>query len=284
MIDLFPLNASLGELIFLSLFTFVMGIFAGMVGVALGAVRLPVMLALGFNPVVAAGTNLGVTILSGSAAAVPHWRDGRVVNRVVLLIGIPAILGSLLGGLLADTVKAWTLLTLIATLTIISSLISFHQWWSAIKLSSGLVTGQNLNNLRTADLKHGIKLNLHNQSAYAAIVLVIGVIGGAVGLVLAVLRVPILVNVMKMDSRYAAGTNNAIGVFAGVSGFLGHAVNLNLDVAVLTVMGISGMIGSFIGARQTGRISDATMRFIIALLLAGTTPIVVLRIFSEYPN
>ena len=114
--------------------------------------------------------------------------------------------------------------------------------------------------------------------------MVIGVIGGAVGLVLAVLRVPILVNVMKMDSRYAAGTNNAIGVFAGVSGFLGHAVNLNLDVAVLTVMGISGMIGSFIGARQTGRISDATMRFIIALLLAGTTPIVVLRIFSEYPN
>ncbi|MQG88951.1 MAG: sulfite exporter TauE/SafE family protein [SAR202 cluster bacterium] len=284
MIDLFPLNASLGELIFLGLFTFVMGIFAGMVGVALGAVRLPVMLALGFNPVVAAGTNLGVTILGGSAAAVPHWRDGRVVSRVVLIIGVPAILGSLLGGLLADGVKAWMLLTLIATLTIISSMISFRQWWIEIKPSLSLVPDQNLNNFRTADLKHGIKLNSRNQSAYAGIVLVIGVIGGAAGLVLAVLRIPVLVNVMKMDPRYAAGTNNVIGVFAGVSGFIGHAANLNFDVAVLMVMGISGMVGSFIGARQTGRIGDATMRLIIALLLAGTTPIVVVRIFYEYPN
>ncbi len=80
MIDLFPLDASTGQLIFLGIFTFALGIFAGMVGVALGAVRLPVMLALGFNPAVAAGTNLGVTILSGAAASWPHWREGRVVG------------------------------------------------------------------------------------------------------------------------------------------------------------------------------------------------------------
>ncbi len=72
------------------MFTFALGIFAGMVGVALGAVRLPVMLALGFNPVVAAGTNPGVTILGGAAASWPHWREGRV--RVVTMRLVIAIL------------------------------------------------------------------------------------------------------------------------------------------------------------------------------------------------
>lgn len=69
MIDLFPLDASIGQLIFLGAFTLVIAFIAGMVGVALGAVRLPVMFILGFNPVIAVGTNIGVTILGGAAAS-----------------------------------------------------------------------------------------------------------------------------------------------------------------------------------------------------------------------
>ncbi|MBN4064338.1 sulfite exporter TauE/SafE family protein [Dehalococcoides mccartyi] len=282
MIDLFSLDATTGQLIFLGVFTFVMGIFAGMVGVALGAVRLPVMLAMGFNPVVAAGTNLGVTILGGSAAAWPHWRDGRVVGRVVLVIGVPAIIGSLLGGLFADDIKAWILLTLIAALTIISSALSFWQWWSALRKARNPERFESTSDKPISNT--GVRLTSRNQTVYGGIVLVIGIIGGAVGLILAVLRFPILVNVLRMDPRYAAGTNNAIGVFAGIFGFIGHATNMNFDIAVLAVMGISGMVGSFIGAKQTGRISATTMRLMIAVLLAGAAPVVVVRIFSEYPN
>ena len=54
MIDLFPLDASLGQLIILGISTFALGIFAGMVGLALGAIRYPVLLLMGFNPFVAA--------------------------------------------------------------------------------------------------------------------------------------------------------------------------------------------------------------------------------------
>jgi uncharacterized membrane protein YfcA len=49
-------------------------------------------------------------------------------------------------------------------------------------------------------------------------------------------------------------------------------------------MGITGMIGSFIGAKQTGRVSSITMRLVIAILLAASMPIIVARIFSAYPN
>jgi len=119
---------------------------------------------------------------------------------------------------------------------------------------------------------------------YGLIGFAIGVLGGAAGLILAVLRFPILINVLRMDPRTAAGPNNTIGVLAGISGFAGHAINMNFDVAVLAVMGIAGMAGSFIGAKQTGRISATMMRLMIAILLAAATPIVVVRMFSEYPN
>jgi len=282
MIDLFPLDASAGQLIVLGGFTFVLGIFAGMVGVALGAVRLPIMLAMGFNPVVAAGTNLGVTILGGGAAAWPHWRDGRVVGRVVLVIGVPAIIGSLLGGLFADDVKIWILLSLIAALTFISSGISFWQWQGEVRKSRLPESDQSSGT--EAVSQEGVRLNAKNRTLYGAIGLAIGIIGGAVGLILAVLRFPILINVLKMDPRYAAGTNNTIGVLAGLFGFVGHAFNMNFDIAVLAVMGTTGMLGSFLGAKQTGRIEASTMRLMIAILLAATGPLVVVRVFSAYPN
>ena len=282
MIELFPLDASLAQLVILGAFTFVMGIFAGMVGVALGAVRLPVMPAMGFNPVIAAGTNLGVTILGGTAAAWPHWRDGRVVGRVVLVIGIPAIIGSLLGGFFANDVKAWILLGLIASLSAISSVISFWHWWRAIRKSR---QPEDVNaSTAPAVTRDGVNINQKNQMLYGSIGFAIGVLGGAAGLILAVLRFPILINVLRMDPRTAAGSNNTIGVLAGISGFAGHAINMNFDVAVLAVMGIAGMAGSFIGAKQTGRISATTMRLMIAILLAAATPIVVVRMFSEYSN
>jgi len=282
MIDLLPLDASPGQLVFLGVFTFALGVFAGMVGVALGAVRLPIMLAMGFNPVIAAGTNLGVTILGGTAAAWPHWRDGRVVGRVVLIIGLPAIIGSLLGGLFADDVKAWVLLLVIALLTFVSSGISFWQWRGEIRKSRGADAGEST--VAEDSSREGVALNARNRTFYGVIGFAIGIVGGAVGLILAVLRFPILINVLKMDPRYAAGTNNAIGVLAGMFGFAGHAINMNFDVAVLAVMGVTGMVGSFIGAKQTGRISATTMRLMIAILLAATGPIVVVRVFSAYPN
>jgi uncharacterized membrane protein YfcA len=119
---------------------------------------------------------------------------------------------------------------------------------------------------------------------YGSIGLIIGIVGGASGMVLAVLRFPILINVLRMDPRNAAGTNNIIGILAGIFGFMGHAFNMNFDIGVLAVMGVTGMAGSFIGAKQTGRISAVTMRLIIAILLGVSTPLTMFRMFSEYPN
>lgn len=280
--DLASLDASVAQLIFLGIFAFVIGIFAGMIGVALGFIRLPILLAFGFSPAVSAGTNLGVSVLGGATASWPHWRGGRVVGRVLLVVGIPAVIGSFLGGLFADDVKVWILLAVISTLLGYSGLVTYRQWWIA--------THSPLRPIRhrpptPSDDPTGVSnLRPGRVVADSGIGIVIGVIGGAAGLVLGSLRLPLLLNVLRMDPRYAAGTNNAIGVFAGTFGFVGHALNSNFDIPVMAVMGATGMVGSYIGATQTGRMNPATMRLIIAVMLTAVTPIVIVRAIIEYPN
>ena len=281
-IDLSPLNASIGEYIFLGVFSFIFGVITGMIGVALGVIRLPVMLALGFNPVISAGTNLGVSILGGATASWPHWRGGRIVLRVVLVVGIPAIIGSFLGGLFADDVKSWLLLSVIAVILAISALATYRQWWTNVR--------QRLRPIRhrpppvITDPTGISNIEPRRMAADGTLGVVIGLIGGAAGLVLGTLRLPILLNVLRMDPRYAAGTNNAIGVLAGVFGFIGHAVNVNFDVIVIIVMGVTGMVGSYVGATQTGKVSSTLMQLIVAVMLTAVTPIVIVRAVSEYPN
>jgi uncharacterized membrane protein YfcA len=200
----------------------------------------------------------------------------------VLVIGLPTIIGSLLGGLFADSVRVWVLLTGIGVLQAISAATTFWQWRTARRVARRAVDDGTINSIDATS--HGISLKFRSQTLYGVIGLLIGIAAGASGLVLAFLRIPVLINVLRMGPRYAVGTNNAISVLAGIFGFLGHAVNTNFDVSVLAVMGITGMIGSFIGAKQTGRVSSIAMRLVIAILLAAPMPIIVARIFSAYPN
>ena len=280
--DLARLDASVVELIFLGIFAFLIGIFAGMTGIALGIIRLPILLAFGFNPAVSAGTNLGVSVLGGATAAWPHWRGGRVVIRVLLIVGIPAVAVSFLGGLFANDVKSWILLAVIATILGISGLTTYRQWWNAAR--SPLRPVRHRPPTPSDDPTGISNLRPGRVAVDSGIGVVIGLIGGAAGLVLGSLRMPLLLNVLRMDPRYAAGTNNAIGVFAGTFGFVGHALNSNFDIPVMAVMGAAGMVGSYIGATQTGRMGPAMMRLIIAIMLTAVTPIVIIRAVLEFPN
>ncbi len=44
------------------------------------------------------------------------------------------------------------------------------------------------------------------------------------------------------------------------------------------------MVGSYIGATQTGKVKPAMMRLIIAVMLTAVTPIVVVRAILEFPD
>ena len=256
------------------------GLIGGMSGLALGTMRLPVMLFLGIDPLVAAGTNMGVGLLGSLAASWEHLRSRRVVFRTVFLLGLPTIAGAFVGARFSDVVPIWLLLFCVSGLIV----------WAAFNLIVRAVTVQAVPNEGSGEAQGPSTEGEQNNRVHlrlardGAIGLGIGVLGGAVGLILAMLRMPTLINLMKLSPGQAVGTNTAIGVLIGLSGFGGHLINANVSWPLLAVMGGAASVCFFLGAMFTGAVSPARLRILIGVILLALAPISLVNGISELLN
>ena len=98
--------------------------------------------------------------------------------------------------------------------------------------------------------------------------LAIGALGGAVGLILGSLRLPALIRVLRMDPRAAVGTNLTIGFAMGSVGWIGHVSGGHVNYPVMLLMAATAVVGSYIGARYTGKVTlDRLIKTVGAVLL-----------------
>ena len=102
----------LWQALLLTIISFAVGILGGFVGLALGTIRLPAMLLLGMPAPIAGGTNILVSGLASLSGAIRHLREGRVNLRIVLVMGVPAFIGALIGGFLSDVTREGILILL----------------------------------------------------------------------------------------------------------------------------------------------------------------------------
>ena len=264
----------------LGLLSLFMSVVAGMTGAAMGIVQLPVMLALGFDPLVAAGTNLGVILLASVSVMWPHIRAGRVVPRIVVIFGLPTVVGTFAGAMAAPVVPTWILLTVVTLILIVLAAITFRDAWKRVRPPLRPVRHRLV--FQRTDPRGSAYLRprafLIDGSASAAI----GAVGGAAGMTLGALRLPILVSFLKMDPWYAVGTNAGISLLTALAGFAGHALARNFDVPLLAVMGAAGMVGGAAGAMLTGRVNPTLLRFLIGIVLVVMIPLVVYRAVVAY--
>jgi hypothetical protein len=100
----------------------------------------------------------------------------------------------------------------------------------------------------------------------------VGVLGGLVGLILGALRMPALLRyVGELPSR-AVGTNLSVGVCVGIAGVIGHTPD-GVDWDLLAIGSAASVPGALLGARLTGRLSEAQLLRAIGamLVVAGAT-------------
>ena len=223
--------------------SFVAGYVGSMLGLVLGTLRLPLIIAVTGSPLAAAGTNIAISAASAGAGSLRHARAGRVEWRVVAWMAPPSIAGAVLGALFAGEVSERLLQASIAAVLA----------WSGIDLALRPVRPLARERLRLAPAV---------LSGFG-----IGALGGAVGVILGTLRMPALVRGVGLGVKRAAGTNLVVGFLLGVAGFAAHAGALGVNWAILSA-GLAGALpGGWLGAKATGRLDEQVLRIALGAVL-----------------
>lgn len=210
----------------------------------LGTLRLPALLVAASNPAAAAGTNIAVSAAAALTAGLAHARGGRVDWRVAAWMTPPSVAAAFLGGYFGGLVPERLLLAAIALLLA----------WNGLQLLVALRAPGRARRPRLAAVVSGA---------------VIGLVGGAVGLILGTLRMPALLGTVGLEASRAVGTNLVVGFFLGVFGFAGHAARLEVEWGLLAVSVAAAVPGALLGARLTGRLAESTLKRGIGAVLVA---------------
>ena len=236
------------ELAFVAAGSFVAGYLGSAVGLVLGTLRLPVILIAAGTPSSAAGTNIAISTAAAASGGYRHARAGRVDWSVAAWMTPPSIVGAALGGLYGHVLPDRVLLAGVASVLA----------WNGLDLLFRPVRGR----VRKRP----------NGAAAALSGFVIGLLGGALGVILGTLRMPALLRAVGLDARRAVGTNLVVGFALGLAGFAAHALRLDVEWDLLAA-GLAGALpGAWVGARLTGLVEEVTLRRLIgvALLVIAT--------------
>ena len=195
----------------------------------------------------AAGTNIAISAATAASGGYTHARAGRVDWRVVGWMAPASVAGALVGGYFGHLVPSRALYAVIAAVLL----------WNGVDL---LVSPVRARERREP-----------NVTAAVGFGLAIGLVGGAIGVILGTLRMPALLRAVGLTAHRAVGTNLIVGCLLGLAGFAAHALRLEVEVDLL-LAGLAGALpGAFLGARATGRFSEIGLRRAIgaALIVIG---------------
>ena len=230
------------ELALASAGSFVAGFLGSLVGLVLGSLRLPAVLLASGSTAAAAGTNIAVSAVAALTGGLTHARAGRVSWRIVAWMAPPSIVGAFVGGYVAHAVPGRLLL---ATIAVVLA-------WNGLDLLFQLRAAPDSRRPRLAAAVSGG---------------LIGLLGGAVGLILGTLRMPALLRSVGLPAHTAVGTNLVVGFFLGAAGFAAHLVRSEVEWTVLAVSLAGAIPGAWLGARASGRLDEAALKRLIGVAL-----------------
>ena len=254
---------------FLSTIGFIISFIGGMVGLVLGVIRLPFIVSTGLNVTESIGTNIGVSTLGAITAAIQHIRNRNISFTIFIIMALSGAIGAFYGASLTKNVSINLLLILIG-------LIISYESFTLLK-DNNRNNEININNNEKKITENRLNVNqksIKQKNPYNDIIVqsiigfLIGLLGGLVGLVLGSIRLPAMIKILKTEPKIAVGTNMLISSVMGMSGFIGHIINNEVNFLYLIILGPSAMVGGFLGAKYTNRLSPSILKKLIGIILA----------------
>ena len=259
-----------------------------MVGLVLGVLRLPFIIlgvdsSLYSSVNVAAGTYIGVSTFGAITAAIRHFQQNNIHLRTFIVIAGTGSVGGFLGSLFTINVPVTVLFAVIAAILL-------YEAYIIIKSSrSRIATKERAKEVvedDATDTSYSGHLNTSNDSeshikkfifAELPIGFGIGFLGGLVGLILGSMRLPAMISILKMDPKVAIGTNLAASSLMCVSSLAGHLLNGNVDFFIVLTM-----VGGYLGAKYTNRVSEAHLKQLIGFVLIIVSAIMLWQVFYQF--
>lgn len=249
------------NILFLSSIGFIISFIGGMVGLVLGVLRLPFILSTGLSVTESVGTNIGVSTLGAITAAIQHIRNKNISLTIFIIMALTGAIGAFYGASLTKNVPINFLLILVGLVICYESFILLKE----NNNNNDKITTESLLNLN----QESTSKNYYYESFLQSIIgFLVGILGGLVGLVLGSIRLPAMIKILKTEPKIAVGTNMLISSVMGMSGFIGHAISNEVNFLYLIILGPSAMIGGFLGARYTNRLSPTNLKRLIGIVLA----------------
>jgi uncharacterized protein len=261
-------------ILFLSSIGFIISFIGGMVGLVLGVIRLPFILSTGLSVTESVGTNIGVSTLGAITAAIQHIRNKSISFPIFIIMALTGAIGAFYGASLTKNVPINFLLILMGLIISYESFILLKE----NKSNDNKIPTQHLLNLHQESTSQNSYYDIFLQSIIGFLV---GILGGLVGLVLGSIRLPAMIKILKTEPKIAVGTNMLISSVMGFSGFIGHVISNEVNFLYLIVLGPSAMIGGFLGARYTNRLSPTNLKRLIGIVLAIVAAVIFISQITE---
>ena len=267
------------------------GFISGVFGVGGGFLTTPLLIFMGIPSAVAVGTQGSQLVASGVSGVMGYWRRGHVDFMVGTIMLLGGILGSIVGIFFFQFIKYIGQMDLIISLLYIILLGSI----GIMMLFEGVFTifrkktiKSEFNRFKSPSLISRLpyKMRFPRSKLYisalvpAGIGFVSGFLVSTMGVGGGFLLVPAMIYILGMPPLLVAGTSLFQIIFTSAFATIMHAtVSNSVDILLAFFLILGSVIGAQVGVLASKKITGASARVILALLVLGVCSQLAIQLF-----
>ncbi len=234
---------------------FLSGIFTGLLSIGGGIILVfmlmfvfPLLTGKTFPMHTIAGFSIMQTFFSTLSGGFYYIRHKLVVRKVVLIMGIPAFIGGMIGVLLASYSSDFLLRTIFAFLAVTAAIVMQIPY-------------------KSNEESEPFNFTIFSIILTVLACFMIGISGGLVGIAAGFIFVPLMIFVFKLPIKTAIGSSLLI-CFLLASGSLITKLGISsIPTGYAFMLILGGIAGAQIGGRITKRLNSITLKRIAAYLI-----------------
>ncbi|MBM6617040.1 sulfite exporter TauE/SafE family protein [Bacillus suaedaesalsae] len=239
------------------------GVMSGYFGIGGGFVLTPILLLIGFSPIVAVATSLLYTIGTSLSGIVAHIRMKNIDTKTGLLIAVAGLSATQVAHPFVMQLERWK----VEDVVIPVLYILLAGYFSFIMLK-----GEKKSESKVVQRKSWI------------IPLLIGFIGGFISTTLGVgggfIIVPLSIALLGIQPKKAVGTSLFAVFFIVLAGFITYSVSTPIDYSFAFTLIIGAIIGGQIGAYLTKLFKDEEIKRYLGILYISTVINMILQMLG----